>query len=1173
MPDFQLVSEKKPAGGQPEAIKKLIAGHKKYSRQTLLGITGAGKSLDYSEQILVRNAKGSIVKTEIGYFVEHHLTAPSRTGSTEFQSLEGYKILSFNPLTGETMEADIHQISRHQEQNVFEIVLDDNSSIKVTADHNCFRFKDGVFDLCETRELSVGDSLPLATSIPAPKNPVSHIDLWKYNRARNYCASELLLRTSHDSAAVGRIVHSRSPGWKLSQIYGATSNRGISISQANQLSVALQIPKPALFEQLKIITKGPDSVPARLPITDDLLTFCGLFVAEGHLEPTVIQISNQTAHLQAACKRWFDSIGLHYSQSDQKDIQYFSVAIANMMREFGTHAHNKHIPSWVFNLSDEHLGLFLRAAFDGDGWIEKNGSVCYLSKSKQLINDMRYLLLRFGITTRVLVKSVQQAKFWQICISGRQNAVRFRDNINFSIDYKQERLANSFNTSENMNVNLVPSSGVILKQIRRYFKLRQRDVADIIRCKQCYVSMVETEIREMSQELFSRIAAWAAARDPCFSYLRALTNFNFRKIKEINKVASSTGFVYDVAVKNTETFMAGFGGIFVHNTFMVANLIQAVNKPTLVLAHNKTLASQLYAELKELFPHNRVEYFVSYFDYYQPESYLPASDTYIEKDSSVNPQLERMRLQATASLFSRKDVIIVASVSCIYGLGDPKDYWNLSVSLEVGQTKSRDELLRGLVDMQYQRNDQLLEPGNFRVRGDTIDISPSYENERIVRVTLFGDEIESIQEMDRLNMTPLSELKEVTIFPAKHFVTSEEKLEKAITTITEELEETLPKLEVVERMRLEKRTKYDLAMIKELGYCTGIENYSRHFDGRKQGEPPFTLLDFFPEDFLFIVDESHVSLPQLHGMYKGDRSRKANLIEHGFRLESAFDNRPLKFEETEKFFRHTVFVSATPAEYERKTSGQLVECIIRPTGLLDPRVEVRPTKGQVQDIIKEVHQTIEKGWRVLVTTLTKKMAEDLTDYLGKEQLKVRYLHSEIDTLERTEIIRQLRLGTFDVLVGINLLREGLDIPETALVCILDADKEGFLRNETSLLQTIGRAARNADGRVIFYADRITDSMKRAIDVTHARRKAQELYNAEHKIIPKTIVKAVAEKKVDITSTKHLPKSDIPNLLIELQAAMDKASANLDFEAAIKYRDQIKKVEKEHGIDGVHVSDD
>ncbi len=600
--------------------------------------------------------------------------------------------------------------------------------------------------------------------------------------------------------------------------------------------------------------------------------------------------------------------------------------------------------------------------------------------------------------------------------------------------------------------------------------------------------------------------------------------------------------------------------------FVMANIIAQLGKPALILAHNKTLAGQLYAEMKELFPKNRVEYFVSYYDYYQPESYLPSSDTYIEKDSAINPALDRMRLQATASLFSRDDVIIVSSVSCIYGLGNPEDYWNLSVDLRVGDNLPRDVLIRKFVDMQYERNDQVLEPGKLRVRGDVIDIAPAYDNERIVRIELYGDEIERIIEMNRLDLSPIQELKEVTIFPAKHYVSDPAKQEKALAAIEDELEQSLPGLGLLESTRLEKRTRYDLSMIKELGYCNGIENYSRHFDGRKPGEPPFTLLDYFPDDFLFFIDESHQTIPQMHAMYNGDRARKANLVEHGFRLPCAYDNRPLKFEESERFFKNVVFVSATPAQYERTTSGQIVEMIIRPTGLLDPLVEVRPSKGQVQDVMKEVAKMVALGWRTIVTTLTKKMAEDLTDYLGKERIKVRYLHSDIDTLERTEIIRELRLGKFDVLVGINLLREGLDIPETALVCILDADKEGFLRNDTSLLQTIGRAARNSEGKVIFYADRMTDSMTRAITITHARRAAQEKYNLEKGIVPATIIKAVADKQVDIKSTKHLPKSDVPNLLIELQTAMDKAAANLEFEEAIALRDRIKSLENEYGIE-------
>ncbi len=596
-------------------------------------------------------------------------------------------------------------------------------------------------------------------------------------------------------------------------------------------------------------------------------------------------------------------------------------------------------------------------------------------------------------------------------------------------------------------------------------------------------------------------------------------------------------------------------------TFVMANVIQNVGKPTLVLAHNKTLAAQLYAELKGLFPKNRVEYFVSYYDYYRPESYIPQSDTYIEKDSSRNEKIEQMRLRATASLLSRDDVIIVSSISCIYGLGNPKDFWEMSVSLEKGMRISREQILKKLVDVQYERNDMALEPGNFRVRGDVIDIVPGYED-NIVRIELFCDEIERVREVHPIDGRIIGELGAIKIFPAKHFVTPESKQEVAISGILDELEEHLPMLSPLEAHRLEKRTNYDIEMLRELGYCTGVENYSRHYEGRKAGTPPHCLLDFFPDDFLLIIDESHQTIPQAHGMYKGDYARKKNLIDYGFRLPSAFDNRPLKFKEFEKYFRHVIFVSATPGEYEMQTSGQVVEQIIRPTGLLDPTIDVRQAQNQIDDLMQEIRKAVKEGWRVLVTTLTKRKAEDLTDYLAKAGVRVRYLHSEIDTIERTEIIRRLRLGEFDVLVGINLLREGLDIPEVALVAILDADKEGFLRNERSLIQTTGRAARNADGRVIMYAGKVTDGMRRAIDVTHKRRAAQEAFNRAHGITPQTIIKDVGEAQAEVKTAKHLGRKDIAEEIIRLEAKMRCAAESLEFEEAIELRDRISALERE-----------
>ncbi len=605
-------------------------------------------------------------------------------------------------------------------------------------------------------------------------------------------------------------------------------------------------------------------------------------------------------------------------------------------------------------------------------------------------------------------------------------------------------------------------------------------------------------------------------------------------------------------------------------TFTISNVIQRVNKPTLVLAHNKTLAGQLYSEFKEFFPNNAVEYFVSYYDYYQPEAYVPSSDTYIEKDASINDEIDKLRHSATMALFERRDVIIVASVSCIYGLGDPEEYKNMVVSIRVGLEIERNELLSELVRIQYERNDLDFHRGTFRVRGDVVEIIPASHEENCIRVEFFGDEIDRIREVDVLTGEIIGERNHVAIFPASHFVTSEDKLQKAIETIKEELNDRLKELKennyLLEAQRLEQRTNYDLEMLKEMGFCSGIENYSRHLTGRKPGETPYTLLDFFPEDWLLVIDESHVSIPQVRGMFNGDRSRKTTLVEYGFRLPSALDNRPLKFEEFEKKINQVIYVSATPGDYELERCDEIVEQIIRPTGLLDPLVEVRPTEGQIDNLIDEIKSRVDRNERVLVTTLTIRMAEKLTDYFQDVGFKVAYLHSEVKTLERIEIIRDLRIGKYDVLVGINLLREGLDLPEVSLVAILDADKEGFLRSHRSLIQTIGRAARNVNGMVIMYADKITDSIQYAIDETNRRRKIQEEYNKLHNITPKTIekdirdiIKATLESEdsnKEARPIKSMTKAEKLEMISRLEKDMKKAARELDFEKAASLRDII-----------------
>ena len=609
-------------------------------------------------------------------------------------------------------------------------------------------------------------------------------------------------------------------------------------------------------------------------------------------------------------------------------------------------------------------------------------------------------------------------------------------------------------------------------------------------------------------------------------------------------------------------------------TFTMANIIAALNKPTLIIAHNKTLAGQLYGEMKEFFPENAVEYFVSYYDYYQPEAYVPSTDTYIAKDSAVNEEIDKLRLSATASLTERRDVVVVASVSCIYGLGSPDEYQGMMLSLRPGMQKDREEVIRALIEMQYDRNDMDLERSRFRVHGDIVDINPAQGGEYLIRVEFFGDEIDRISEIDPVTQKTLALLEHVTIFPASHYVVAPEKIAKACDDIEEELKERVKYFKsedkLLEAQRISERTNFDIEMLRETGFCSGIENYSRHLSGLKPGETPHTLMDYFPEDFLIMVDESHITIPQIRGMYAGDRSRKTTLVDYGFRLPSALDNRPLNFDEFESHINQMLFVSATPNVYEQEHELARVEQIIRPTGLLDPEISVRPVEGQIDDLVGEIRKTIDAGNKVMVNTLTKRMAEDLTDYLKEIGIRVRYLHSDIDTLERSEIIRNMRLDGFDVLVGINLLREGLDIPEIALVAILDADKEGFLRSEISLVQTIGRAARNAEGRVIMYGDVMTDSMRHAIDETNRRRKIQMQYNEEHGITPQTIKKAVRDlisisKKADGNSgdiekdLESMSKKDLQQLRKKLTKQMHAAAAELNFELAATLRDQMMKV--------------
>lgn len=1159
MTEFSLTTNLEPKGSQPYAIKRLTQGIKQgYNKQTLLGVTGSGKSLAFSEKIFLRDKNGNITKRLIGDFVEELLTKPLCINDTEFQNISGFKILSFNDKNFSITEQDITQISRHKDDVIYTITLDDNSSIKITRDHNCYRFANCMFELCKTDELQIGDYLPTSNIILSPDKEFKFINLLDYNPTVKVYIGELITRHDVNQEIINNFFKKelRSPKWKKQNIINQTKERGITLDQFKKYLELTHMDLIDVNDSVKIITKGKDILSPLIAIDENFLFFLGIYIAEGHNTSKYILISNAEKIIQKKCQLFWKSLGLHYQKRNKNDISYFSIVLAKFFKIFGCTSSEKKIPDFIYNLSNHQLSIFLRGIFDGDGWVEPN-SVQIMSASKELIFDIKNLLLRFGITSRINTRRVKgyTNKYYKLSITGKKNLLAYKKYISFTLDYKKERLSKSIKKNSNTNVDLIPCCDKYITEIRKKYNLSQKDLAEIAKCNRSYISMIEHSKRNPSKKIFLNIAQWIVKKDKHKNYLLMLPNFNLRKIISINKTKNPTDYVYDISVNQNDNFTAGYGNIFVHNTFTMAQIIQNIQKPTLVLAHNKTLAAQLYGEFKDFFPHNRVEYFVSYYDYYQPESYLPQKDQYIEKDADVNPKIEQMRLSATASLLSRSDVIVVSSVSCIYSAGDPRDYHSMGFELSVGDTISRTDILRKLIESQYERNDLELQPGRFRVKGDTIDLIPAYYDQ-IIRFEMFGDEIEAIKEINKITGDVTDKFEYYSVFPAKHFVIAEDKKEAAINSIKAEMEQRLPELSMLEAHRLKQRTLYDIEMLEETGFCKGIENYSRHFDGRNPGEKPFCLLDYFPKDFLMFIDESHRTIPQVHGMHHGDYSRKKTLIEYGFRLPSAFDNRPLTFDEFKNYMHNVIFVSATPGEYELSVSDQVVEQLIRPTGLVDPPIEVRKTEGQIHDLIGGIHQTISRGERVLVTTLTKKLAEELSEYLAEQQIKTRYLHSEIDTLERSELIRQLRLGEFDVLVGINLLREGIDIPEVGFIGILDADKEGFLRDERSLIQIIGRAARNVNSTVVLYADTITKSIDRAISETNRRRKIQLEYNSKHHITPTTIVKSIKEKVVEIKDTKHIPKKDIPQMIVDLELQMKTAADNLDFETAIQVRDRI-----------------
>ena len=1071
---FELLAPYQLAGDQPKAVASLVRGIERGDRaQTLLGVTGSGKSLDGAEPMLLwTEGDGWLVpmRTTIGELVDRALdrrTDGLAANGTELHRPDrGLYTVSLNPRTFAVEMKPITWLIRHRAPEVmYRIRTTCGRSVTVTGDHSLYVLRSGRLELLPGSAVRPGDYLPVPRALDGRLAP-------------------------------------------------AEVSSGVAVAHGS---------RPA--------SRGALSA--------------GQIALRTSLEPEETSLPR----------------GWEYA--DEADL---AAALESLFERCGS--------------VEEHVAGFLLPSYEAAG-------------------DVALALMRFGIHAKIARVWLPRLDgrggyrwYWRCGVSGHGDLAAFAAHVELRRADQREMLGRAVRASLGHDTDFVPLTPRQLRHVRESVHLRMRDLARAAGLAPHTLSLIERDERMPTTEQVHRIAdalvryvreadleesrrngALAAAER-----WRALCVPRWAAVATVEELAGyEAPYVYDVSVADNQTFLAGTGGVIVHNTMAMAAVVAEVQKPTLVLCHNKTLAAQLCAEFKEFFPNNAVEYFVSYFDYYQPEAYIAHTDTYIEKDSSINDEIERLRHSATQALLTRNDTLIVASVSCIYGLGSPADYMELSCRIRVGEEWDRDKLLRKLVDMQYRRNDLNLVRGTFRVRGDTLEFV-GVDEELVHRIEFWGDEITAINVVNQLTGEYVESKDELLIFPAKHFITPEEKMRRAIRSIEEELQDRLAWFrshgKLLEAQRLEMRTNYDLDMLREVGYCNGIENYSRHLTGREAGSTPWCLLDFFPKDWLLFVDESHVTLPQVRGMYAGDRSRKESLVEHGFRLPSALDNRPLFFEEFEQHINQVVYVSATPGSYEIGTSTQVVEMIVRPTGLVDPEVEVRPTRNQIDDLMEEIRARAARHERVLVTTLTKKMAEDLTDFLLEMGFRVRYMHAEVETLERIAILRDLRLGEFDVLVGINLLREGLDLPEVSLVGILDADKEGYLRSATSLIQTIGRAARNVDGKVIMYADVITESMARAIDETKRRREMQIAFNKEHGIEPRTVRKQIhdilthvgapAEGAAAAVKAERVPRDVALAMAKDLEQQMRQAAANLEFEKAAALRDELIELRKQIG---------
>ena len=1086
---YRLDAPFTPMGDQPGAIRELTEGLFRGDRfQTLLGATGTGKSVGFDDPVfVVRDGRAEV--TPIGPLIDQALAerpdAVRIWGDTEELDVSGQGVFTqaYDPSDGSVRLAPVGTLIRHQAPAaMYRLTTDCGREVTLTGDHNLWVLRDGRLVLIETADARPTDSIPVPERLLGGTEPVQSLDLLERLAAPGFyvhARQQVLDFVEHEGTAAFAQPFAQATGQnpyaKLFDMRAdAVKQGGIAVGAFGSVlddtgGLGGRWDRAAA----QIGPKNGALLPLDMPLTPELLYLVGLYVAEGHAAEGCVLLASRDDSIRDAIRHACRTLDLHVSERASTDLQISSRALSELLRTTcGSGSAAKHLPPFWPALSDLDLGRILQGYFDGDGTVERASAVTATTASETLAGDLCWALLRFGVWARrrrVFKRATNSdhtgAWYWTVTVSGQDDLQRFHDGLGFGLARKQEQLAALLGKKGNTNVDVVPICGAELRALRLGAQLSARSLGERAGVSRSAVQLYENGDRRPSRVVLKRLVgalreeatrrnvsqAWWTRLDA----LGALAAVRWASVAAAEPAGYAHEHVYDLSVPGPETFLAGAGGLFVHNTYSISNVIQNAGKPVLVISHNKTLAAQLFAEFRQFFPHNAAEFFISYYDYYQPEAYIVSSDQYIEKDFAINEEIDRLRLRATSALVSgRKDVVIVASVSCIYGLGNPEEYKKRIVQLQPGTDAPRDALLMSLIDIFYTRNDVDFKPGTFRVRGDTVEIFPAYYDDQAFRVALFGDEVEKVTRFDPVSGKTLSdEPGTTTIYPAKHFVTPKDQMARAIAAIEEELRWRLEVFRVegklVEAQRLEQRTMFDIEMMKEIGYCSGIENYSRHMDGRQPGTRPFCLLDYFKQnhgdDWLLVIDESHATIPQVRAMYNGDRSRKLNLVEHGFRLPSALDNRPLTFEEFEDFEPQTLFVSATPADYELEQSeGIVVEQIIRPTGILDPEVEVRPVANQIDDLLEQIRVRTGRGDRVLVTTLTKRMSEDLTEYLDAFGIKVRYLHSDIDALERVDILRDLRLGEFDVLIGVNLLREGLDLPEVSLVAILDADKEGFL---------------------------------------------------------------------------------------------------------------------------------